>query len=129
MSEKLQVVKKNLTLPTDSKARKEVPMFSGCIKYFPAAIAGVAKISKIGNDQHNPGQELHHDRKKSLDHPDCIIRHLTDLADLIAALERGEITSHESILAEASSLAWRALAYSQVLHEKYDGAPMAPGAK
>lgn len=120
---------KMLTLPIDSEARKEVPMFSGCIKYFPAAIAGVAKISKIGNDKHNPGQELHHDRSKSLDHPDCIVRHLTDVADLIASLERGENPDPEKILEEVSSLAWRALAYSQTLHEKYDGAPLAPGAK
>lgn len=122
-------LRKILTLPTDSEARKQIPMFSGCIKYFPAAIAGVAKISKAGNDKHNPGQELHHDRNKSLDHADCIIRHLTDVADLIAALERGENTNPEQILAEVSSLAWRALAYSQTLHEKYDGAPLAPGAK
>lgn len=121
--------KKILTLPTDSEARKQIPMFSGCIKYFPAAIAGVAKISKAGNDKHNPGQELHHDRSKSLDHPDCIVRHLADVADLIAKLERGENTNPEQILAEVSSLAWRALAYSQTLHEKYDGAPLAPGAK
>jgi len=32
------------------------------------------------------------------------------------------------ILAEASSLAWRALALSQELHERF-GAPLAPGAK
>lgn len=121
--------RKWLTLPTDSEARKQIPMFSGCIKYFPAAIAGVAKISKAGNDKHNPGQELHHDRSKSLDHADCIIRHLADVADLIASLERGENTNPEQILAEVSSLAWRALAYSQTLHEKYDGAPLAPGAK
>lgn len=120
---------KTLTLPTDSEARKQIPMFSGCIKYFPAAIAGVAKISKAGNDKHNPGQELHHDRSKSLDHADCIIRHLADVADLIASLERGDNKNPEQVLAEVSSLAWRALAYSQTLHEKYDGAPLAPGAK
>lgn len=118
-----------LTLPTDSEARKEIPMFSGCLRYFPAAIAGVAKISKAGNDKHNPGQELHHDRSKSLDHPDCILRHLTDLSDELAKLERGENTNPEKVLAEVSALAWRALALSQVLHEKYDGAPLAPGAK
>ena len=120
---------KLLTLPTDSETRKDVPVFSGCIKYFPAAIAGVAKISKAGNDKHNPGQELHHDRSKSLDHKDCILRHLMDTEDLIAALERGQIESTEQILSEVNALAWRALAYSQSLHEKYAGAPLAPGAK
>ena len=122
-------IKKLLTLPTDSEARKDVPVFSGCVKYFPAALAGVSKISKAGNDKHNPGQELHHDRTKSLDHKDCILRHLMDTEDLIAALERGQIESTEQILAEVNALAWRALAYSQSLHEKYAGAPLAPGAK
>lgn len=121
--------KQNLTLPTDSNERKAVPLFSGCIKYFPAALAGVARLSKKGNDKHNAGQELHHARGKSMDHADCIVRHLTDVADLLAKLERGEEMSKEQLLEEASSLVWRALAFSQELHEKHDGAPMAPGAK
>lgn len=122
-------VKKIQTLPTDSAERKTYPMLSGCLKYFPAAIAGVAHISKLGNDKHNPGQPLHHARGKSTDHGDCILRHLTDVEDLIAARDRGnpEITQ-EMILLEASQLAWRALAYSQALHESF-GYPMAPAAK
>lgn len=122
-----------LTLPTDSAARKEYPLLSGCLKYFPAALAGVAKISKIGNDKHNPGQPLHHARGKSGDHGDCILRHLTDTEDLLAAASRNPspLTPYgvEQILAEASQLAWRALAYSQELHEKLAGAPLAPAAK
>lgn len=43
-----------LTLPADSNARKEIPLFSGCIKYFPAALAGVAALSKKGNDKTQP---------------------------------------------------------------------------
>lgn len=117
-----------MTLPTDSKERKAFPLFSGCIKYFPAALAGVAKLSKIGNDKHAPGQELHHARSKSTDHADCVVRHMIDTADLLAKIERGEEVNKEELLLEVSSLAWRALAYSQELHEKF-GAPMAPGAK
>lgn len=117
-----------MTLPTDSKERKDYPVFSGCIKYFPAALAGVASVSKIGNDKHAPGQELHHARGKSMDHEDCIVRHLIDVSDLLAAMSRGEVTDGEQILLEVSSLAWRALALSQELHEKF-GAPLAPGAK
>lgn len=118
----------DLTLPTDSNKRKEYPMFRGVLKYFPAALAGVANISKTGNDKHNPGEELHHARGKSPDHGDCVIRHLMDTADLLAAMERDNKITPQEILNEANQLAWRALAFSQELHEKF-GAPMAPGAK
>lgn len=116
------------TLPTDSKERKDYALFSGCLRYFPAALAGISRVSKIGNDKHNPGQEMHHARNKSTDHGDCILRHLIDLEDLIASNKRGEDTTIESILIEVSSVAWRALAFSQELHEQF-GAPLAPGAK
>lgn len=121
--------KRLMTLPTDSKERKDFPMLSGCLKYFPAALAGVALTSKLGNDKHNPGEPLHHARGKSVDHGDCILRHLTDTEDLLAAFTRGDETvTQEMILLEANQLAWRVLAYSQELHEKF-GSPLAPGAK
>lgn len=119
---------RQFTLPIDSKERKDYPLLSGCLKYFPAALAGVALVSKQGNDKHNPGEPLHHARGKSMDHGDCIIRHLMDAEDLQAAINRGERVTPEALLLEASQLAWRALAYSQMLHEQY-GAPLAPGAK
>lgn len=125
------------TLPTDSAERKEIPLFAGCFAYFPAALAGVARHSKLGNDRHNPGEPLHHARGKSMDHEDCILRHLMDLADLRARYdkefrdigypERDEMRMR--ILDEANALAWRALALSQELHEKHGGAPLAPGAR
>ncbi len=118
-----------LTLPTDSQERKGYPLFRGCLKYFPAALAGVARISNLGNQKHNPGEDLHHARAKSSDHPDCILRHLMDTQDLITAKERGSAVTDQQILDEASQLAWRALAFSQELHEKLGKAPLAPGAK
>lgn len=116
------------TLPTDSNDRKNYALFRGCLRYFPAALAGVAKTSKLGNDKHNPGEEMHHARSKSGDHGDCIMRHLVDLEDLTVAMERGENVTQENILTEVDCMAWRALALSQELHEKF-GAPLAPGAK
>lgn len=110
------------TLPSDSEARKRIPLSSGVLKYFPAALAGVAKISQAGNDKHNPGEPLHHARGKSMDHDDCIQRHLMDLWDALAVGDKA------TALVEADSIAWRALALSQELHEAY-GAPLAPGAK
>lgn len=125
-----------LTLPTDSAARKDVPVYSGVLKYAPAALAGVAKISKLGNDKHNPGEPMHHARGKSNDHGDCVVRHTMDIADILAMIERGTELGNpptggfiEVLLAEVSQLSWRALMWSQELHEKYGGAPLAPGAK
>lgn len=118
-----------LTLPTDSTERKNYPMLTGCLNYFPAALAGIAKVSKQGNDKHNPGQLLHHARNKSTDHGDCIIRHLTDAEDLLAAFYRKQSSATpDQILLEVSQLAWRALAYSQEIHEMF-GAPIAPAAR
>ncbi len=123
-----------MTLPTDSAERKRHPLFSGVLKYAPAALAGVAKISIDGNDKHNPGQPLHHARGKSTDHPDCILRHAVDVADIEACIKRGieeipcEDAMIEALLTEVSQLAWRAIMWSQELHERYGGAPLAPGA-
>jgi hypothetical protein len=118
----------SMTLPTDPKRRKDYPILNGCVRYFPAALAGVALISKLGNDKHNPGEELHHARGKSMDHGDCIVRHLIDVQDLLAENERNNTVKKEDILEEVNQLVWRALAYSQEIHERF-GAPLAPGAK
>jgi len=127
-----------LTLGDDSADRKNTPVFSGVLKYAPAALAGVARVSKAGNDKHNPGQELHHARGKSNDHGDCVIRHAMDIADIEAHIKRNFDNDPEvwyksedarALLNEASQLSWRSLIWSQELHEKYGGAPLAPGAR
>ena len=121
------------TLPVDSATRKDIPLLSGCFRYIPAAIAGMARWSKIGNDKHNPGEPLHHARGKSSDHGDCILRHLMDLQDYLAHVERTfhPLTAEEKrqILDEVDALFWRAGILSQEIHEKFDDAPLAPGAK
>ena len=95
-------------LPTDSNERKEIPIFSGVLNYFPLAVAAVARVSKRGNDKHNPGEPIHWDRGKSMDHEDCIARHLIDV-DTVNP-ETGEYD-------DAAALAWRALAILQILEE------------
>lgn len=109
------------TLPTDSNERKNIPLYSGPLKYFPAALMGVAKVCKVGNDKHNPGKPLQHSRGKSSDHEDCILRHLVDLSENGGRDENG--------IPQVDYIAWRALALAQVWHEKNDGAPIAPAAK
>lgn len=121
-------VHKVMTLPIDSAERKTYPLFAGVLRYFPAALAGVARTSKLGNDKHNPGQELHHARGKSTDHGDCILRHLMDTQDLLAARSRGDLITDQQILDEINCACWRLLALSQEIHESF-GYPLAPGAK
>lgn len=86
-------------LPHDAKARKDVPLYTGLIKYFPRALAKVAELSRIGNDQHNPGQPLHWDRSKSGDELDALARHL---------FEAGMVDSDN--VSHSTKVAWRALA-------------------
>jgi hypothetical protein len=117
----------NTTLPQDSQLRKEYPLFRGLFRYFPAALAGVARHSKTGNDKHNPGEEMHHARGKSNDHADCILRHMMDLSDILARNQHSQ--DCKAILDEANALSWRALALAQLLHEQLANAPLAPGAK
>lgn len=92
-----------MSLPTDAKARKNVPLYSGLMKYFPDALAAVAEVSLSGNEQHNPGQPLHWAREKSTDQHDCAARHL---------LESGTVDSDGK--RHSAKLAWRALAILQL---------------
>lgn len=128
----------DLTLPTDSRVRKDYPLVSGCLNYFPAALAGVSHVSKLGNDKHNPGQPLHHSRGKSSDHADCVMRHLMDVQDLLSGwkghtgLPLPESVKNayvEKLMLEVNQLAWRALAFSQELHENFGVSPIAPAAR
>lgn len=97
-----------MTLPTDSKARKAIPLQNGCYDYFPDALAAVAMLSQAGNDKHNPGEPLHWSREKSSDHADCIARHQQ---------ERGKIDPEDGFLHDVK-VAWRALAQAQLALEK-----------
>jgi hypothetical protein len=98
------VVRHGLT--TDSDARKAAPIATGVLDYFPDALADVARLSKIGNDKHNPGEPLHWARGKSNDQADCILRHMID---------RGTIDT-DGVLHDAK-VAWRALAQLQLAIE------------
>jgi hypothetical protein len=95
------------TLPTDAKARKALPIFSGVLRYFPDAIAAVAACSQAGNDQHHPGQPLHWDRSKSTDELDALTRHL---------VEAGAVDTDG--IRHSAKVAWRALANLQKEIEK-----------
>ena len=88
-----------MALSTKAQERKDTPVYSGVLKYFPQALAAVASCSKAGNDQHNPGKELHWDRSKSGDELDALSRHL---------LEAGTVDTDG--IRHSTKVAWRALA-------------------
>lgn len=89
-------------LPASALDRKNLPVATGFIDYFPDAIAAVAGLSKIGNDQHNPGKPLHWDRSKSGDEGDALMRHF---------LDRGTVDTDG--VRHSTKVAWRALALLQ----------------
>mgnify|MGYP005993983085 CR=1 FL=1 len=99
--------------------RKEIPIYSGVIKYFPLAIQELAKVSYAGQQQHNPNKPLAWDRSKSGDELDALMRHLTDHAN-------GVIKDDDGVR-HLAKVAWRALAMlqkeleqSESLCAKYD---------
>mgnify|MGYP003658230538 FL=1 len=81
--------------------RKEMPVYSGVLKYFPNAIKYVAYVSKVGNDQHHPDKPLHWDMEKSTDEPDALVRHLIDHS--INPIDEDEVL-------HLGKVAWRSLA-------------------
>ena len=85
-----------------AKERKETPVFSGVLKYFPDALQEVARVSFVGNEQHNAGQPLHWARGKSGDELDALTRHL---------MEAGTIDTDG--MRHSAKVAWRALANLQ----------------
>lgn len=103
-------------LPTDKQERKNMPVVTGVLDYFSAAIAEIAKVSQAGNKQHNLGP-LHWARGVSTDHADCIGRHL---------MERGTIDTDG--MRHSAKMAWRALALLQQELEDA-GAPMSRASK
>lgn len=65
-------------LPTDSKTRKMIPLFTGLFKFFPDALAAVAYRSHVGSKQHHPDRGVEWDRSKSTDELDAMLRHVLD---------------------------------------------------
>lgn len=89
----------DIGLPTDAAKRKATPIFSGVLRYFPDALAAVAELSRIGNEQHNPGEPLHWARSKSGDEWDALTRHLLEVG-----------TFDTDGVRHAAKVAWRGLA-------------------
>lgn len=82
--------------------RKQRPVYSGLLKYFPDACMAVANCSFVANEQHNPGEPMHWNRAKSADEHDALVRHL---------MEAGAIDSDG--IRHSTKVVWRALAALQ----------------
>jgi hypothetical protein len=82
--------------------RKGMPLASGVLRYFPDALLVVAEVSRVGNEQHHPGEPLHWDKSKSTDEADALMRHLLDAGTL-----------DTDGLRHSGKVAWRALALLQ----------------
>lgn len=106
------------SLPTSAVARKMLPLATGLLDYFPAALIAVAGLSKIGNEQHNPGEPMHWARGKSGDEADALLRHLVD---------RGTVDTDG--IRHSTKVAWRALALLQKELEEAGLAPLSRGSR
>jgi hypothetical protein len=84
-----------------AQQRKDTPVFSGCLAYFPNALKEVSKASLAGNKQHLDRQPLHWDKSKSTDHADALVRHL---------LDHSENPIDDDGVLHLAKTAWRALA-------------------
>lgn len=82
--------------------RKAAPITTGVLDYFPDALLAVGELSRVGNEQHNPGEPLHWAKEKSSDEADALVRHL---------LDRG--TFDTDGIRHSAKVAWRALALLQ----------------
>ncbi len=88
-----------LGLPADPSARKDLPIGTAVLDYFPLALAAIARVSLAGQKQHGT---TGWDRSKSGDEGDALVRHF---------LERG--TRDSDGLLHSAKMAWRALALLQ----------------
>ena len=95
----------------DSKEyRKNTPLCSGCLYYFPDALELVAQNSMVGHVQHNDASApMYWDRSKSADEPDAMVRHLVDH-------HKNPIDDDGTL--HLSKVAWRALAMLQKFLEE-----------
>ena len=93
---------------TKAQQRKDTPVYSGVLKYFPDALKEVSKASLAGQKQHNQGDELYWDKTKSFDNEDALVRHLIDHSK--------DPMDDDGVL-HLTKVAWRSMAALQIYLE------------
>ena len=89
-------------LPSSPRARKQIPIHTGFMQYFPRAITAVSQHSLLGGLQHGQtAQSLTWDRSLSGDELDAMMRHIID--------------------EDWTAVAWRAMANLEKHLEKQEG--------
>lgn len=88
-------------LPTEG--RKDLPVATGVLEFFPTALAEVAKVSVAGAKQRQSDTLVPPEGTVSTgEHADCLVRHL---------LDRGTVDNDG--VRHSAKVAWRALALLQ----------------
>ena len=82
-----------------AQERKDSPIYSGVLKYFPLALLDISRVSLAGNNQHHPNEPLWWDKSKSTDEADALVRHLLEAGTFDTDGQR-----------HTAKCAWRALA-------------------
>lgn len=99
------------TLTADDVQRKATPLATGCLDYFPDALAAVAELSALANERHNPGEPMHWSKEKSTGHADSLLRHLVDRG-------KWDLEGYVKPVRHSTEVAWRALANLQIEIER-----------
>lgn len=107
-----------VSLPEEQELRNSYPLATGCLDYFPNALAEVARLSYLATKQHHPDQPMHWDRSKSPEHRDKIMRHLVDAGKFDDKGQR-----------HSTMVAWRALANLQEELERELNLPPSPASR
>jgi hypothetical protein len=120
-------IKAQANILPEGVEREMFPMVEGLLDYFPAALAEVSKISKIGSLKHNPGQPMHWARDKSTDHANKILRHLVDRGGFYEEHDANTGTTYR--VRHSANMAWRALALLQTELEEAGLSPRGRASK
>jgi hypothetical protein len=105
-----------MSLPTEDKARKSLPIFTFLTEYFPDAIIEMVNVCVAGNIQYNKDRapaDIVWDRSKSTNQLDTAFRHLWDH-------KRGTVKDADQMYHLAKT-AWRVLAELQLQIERDSG--------